>query len=311
LDLNGKMSLRETTWKNLVAEKEAVISSLSSQLASQTSQLADLRQRLLDLQDDQDDQIATHLEESLSSLAEKDLLVDSLRSDLLAMKASVDSKSYEILNLQAALGQLTADSEMCGKYRSEIQKLESRVAGLVADLKAAAEERASSADSSEALRREAERAREGKEAMFQESIGLKQENMKLRQALQECLEQIKGSNSSQDEDHQIDRRIVVKLLTTYLEKGRKWEVMEVMGGILGFTDEEKAKIHQLATKGVLGTVANVPISIVKAPLSMAGNAIGQAKVPESESSLGELWIQFLSDSIDDPLSPIKRSTTPR
>ena len=91
------------------------------------------------------------------------------------------------------------------------------------------------------------------------------------------------------------------LLTTYLEKP-KWEVMEVMGSHLGFSDEEKRRIHHLSTKGVLGKVA----SAAAAPLSMAGNAIGQAKIPESDSSLGELWIQFLSDSIDEPASPAKQ-----
>ena len=203
------------------------------------------------------------------------------------------------------MGQLTADSELCGKYRSEINALETKVEGLEAKLETSASQRKDWEQEEAALRQSASLAQKDKESLFQETIRLKQENMKLRQALQDCLEQIRGK-SAQDEDFQIDRRIVVKLLTTYLEKGRKWEVMEVMGGILGFTDEEKAKIHHLATKGVLGTVANVPISIVKAPLSLAGDAIGSAKVPESESSLGELWIQFLSDSIEDPTSPMKQ-----
>ena len=49
--------------------------------------------------------------------------------------------------------------------------------------------------------------------------------------------------------------------------------------------------HELATKGIIGTVAGV----ATAPLSLAGSAIGQAKVDGTDSSLGELWIQFLSD----------------
>ena len=154
------------------------------------------------------------------------------------------------------------------------------------------------AEARDAAVREVAAAQAEKEALFQETIQVKQENIKLRQALHELLE--KKKTEAQESD-QIDRRIVMKLLATYLEKGRTWEVMEVMGGILGWTIAEKTKIHQLANgKGVLKTVAKT----VATPLSMAGDAIGQAKVPESDSSLGELWIQFLSDStLDDPTSP--------
>ena len=229
-----------------------------------------------------------------------------LREENYKAKAAVDSKGYEIMNLQSALGQLTADSELCGQYRSEIQRLGVKIGDLEKDTAKLREEQKNQRKSEEALRTELELATRSKDEVFQESIRFKQENLKLRQALHECLEQIKAGNS--DQDNQIDRRIVYKLLSTYFEKGCEAEVMKVMGGILGFTEEEQLQLQQLAGKTgtVLGTVANVPISIVKAPLSLAGNAINKVQVPETDSSLGEAWIQFLTDSIEapEPHSPV-------
>ena len=259
---------------------------------------------LLEMQTDQEDQVAHYEEEIQSLTAKMDASTAGYKEQIHELSSKLDSKGYEIMNLQSALGQLTADSELCTKYRSEIQKLEARGVQLEREVEHLKGEGERERIEGEERRQEMDKVRGAQEKSFQESIALKQENLKLRSALQECLEQIKGGQNKDDDDYQVDRRIVVKLLTTYFERGCVPEVLEVMGGILGFTKEEKNKIHQLAKKkGVIRAVSEVPISIVKAPLSLAGNAIGQAKVPESESSLGELWIQFLADSSSLDESP--------
>lgn len=293
-----------TTLTTLAEERKALCQTLQEDLLSNKSVVSTLRQEkdrlqrhLLEIEADQDDRMA-HYEDKIRQLEERDSETNTLRDEVLSLKAAVDSKTYEVVNLQAALGQLTADSELCSKYRTDIQRLESRIQGLEGQAEGARGDAGAMAEARDAAVREVAAAQAEKEALFQETIQVKQENIKLRQALHELLE--KKKTEAQESD-QIDRRIVMKLLATYLEKGRTWEVMEVMGGILGWTTAEKTKIHQLANgKGVLKTVAKT----VATPLSMAGDAIGQAKVPESDSSLGELWIQFLSDStLDDQTSP--------
>jgi chromosome segregation ATPase len=316
------------------SQEEAVLRSQEEEMKTSTDQAVNdkltlansekdrLQRHLLELEADQEDQFA-HYEEQIKTLNEaltsahvhEDELVDlrrentELREDSYKAKAAVDSKVYEIMNLQSALGQLTADSELCGQYRSEIQRLGVKNEAMEKEISAMKDHQRDQQSGEETLREELEAATRSKDEVFQEGIRFKQENLKLRQALHECLERIKAGNS--DQDNQIDRRIVYKLLSTYFEKGFEAEVMKVMGGILGFTEEEQHKLQQLASgarKNVLGTVANVPISIVKAPLSLAGNAINKVQVPETDSSLGEAWIQFLTESTEapDPMSPIKQ-----
>ncbi len=55
----------------------------------------------------------------------------------------------------------------------------------------------------------------------------------LRRSLQESMRRMSALAS--EGSAQVDRRIVVKLLTTYFEKGHSAEVLQVMARMLGFT----------------------------------------------------------------------------
>lgn len=55
----------------------------------------------------------------------------------------------------------------------------------------------------------------------------------LRRALNESMRRV--ASLSGEGNVQVDRRIVVKLLVTFFEKGQSQEVLQLMGRILGFT----------------------------------------------------------------------------
>ena len=209
------------------------------------------------------------------------------------------------MNLQSALGQLTADSELCGRQRAQIARLKADAAAhasAVATLEAA---RATAEGAATTVGEECRALTRAMGALRDETIALKGENVRLRTALKECLDRLKRDAS---EDSMVDRRIVTKLVLTFFERKGSDQALQVMAGILGMTEDERQRMREYVKRGgVLGTVAKVPVAIVKAPLSMAGHAISEARVPENDSSLGELWVDFLTQGAeDDPASPIKR-----
>ena len=288
-DARGRRELEEEEKEE---DRERKVRELEERCEALGREKERLQRHLLEIEQDQDDR-AAHYETELLAMQSREKETNAALEESMALRAELDSKGYEVLNLQAALAQLTADSELCAKLRLENRALERAEANATEGARAAGEEAKKAGEAARAAEAERDGALRDRERMFRENISLKQENVRLGSALAEAAERIKagGAGGRDDQDNQmVDRRIVYKLLTTYLER-RRWEVMETMGGILGFTDEEKRRVHELATKGIIGTVAGV----ATAPLSLAGSAIGQAKVDGTDSSLGELWIQFLSD----------------
>ena len=288
-DARGRRELEEEEKEE---DRERKVRELEERCGALGREKERLQRHLLEIEQDQDDR-AAHYETELLAMQSREKETNAALEESMALRAELDSKGYEVLNLQAALAQLTADSELCAKLRLENRALERAEANATEGARAAGEEAKKAGEAARVAEAERDGALRDRERMFRENISLKQENVRLGSALAEAAERIKagGAGGRDDQDNQmVDRRIVYKLLTTYLER-RRWEVMETMGGILGFTDEEKRRVHELATKGIIGTVAGV----ATAPLSLAGSAIGQAKVDGTDSSLGELWIQFLSD----------------
>ena len=288
-DARGRRELEEEEKEE---DRERKVRELEERCEALGREKERLQRHLLEIEQDQDDR-AAHYETELLAMQSREKETNAALEESMALRAELDSKGYEVLNLQAALAQLTADSELCAKLRLENRALERAEANATEGARAAGEEAKKAGEAARAAEAERDGALRDRERMFRENISLKQENVRLGSTLAEAAERIKagGAGGRDDQDNQmVDRRIVYKLLTTYLER-RRWEVMETMGGILGFTDEEKRRVHELATKGIIGTVAGV----ATAPLSLAGSAIGQAKVDGTDSSLGELWIQFLSD----------------
>lgn len=47
---------------------------------------------------------------------------------------------------------------------------------------------------------------------------------------------------SVESDMMVDRRVVVKLLVTFFEKGQTGEIMNLMARMLGFSEEDRRKV---------------------------------------------------------------------
>ena len=122
---------------------------------------------------------------------------------------------------------------------------------------------------------------------------------KLKRALDRAAENL---TLSQDEEL-VDRRLVNKLLTTYLDRSQKFdsEILALMCNILGFTEEQKAKIGQ--ARDARGTAGSA--NAVTSWLGGNGGSTNNSKkkvaitVDPNKTNLSELWKSYLIDSDDD------------
>lgn len=70
---------------------------------------------------------------------------------------------------------------------------------------------------------------------------MQEENAMLRRALKESMGRV--ATLSDEGNVQVDRRIVVKLLVTFFEKGQSKEVLQLMARILNFTGESQQAVQ--------------------------------------------------------------------
>lgn len=101
---------------------------------------------------------------------------------------------------------------------------------------------------------------------------------------------------NQDADAMIDRRLVVKLLVTYLERRNSREALELMAKMLHFTDEEKKRVGLDGSKrGLVGALAGGTMAIVRGGVSVATLGMyGQNKTNvKPGESLADRWVEFL------------------
>ncbi|KAF3789765.1 Golgin candidate 3 [Nymphaea thermarum] len=118
---------------------------------------------------------------------------------------------------------------------------------------------------------------------------LEEDNLKLRRALEQSMTRI--NRMSVDSDYYVDRRIVIKLLVTYLERNHSKEVLDLMVRMLGFSDEDKKRIGFLLAggKGVARGVWGLPGRLVGGILG--GNSAAPVHVPSDNQISG--LISFL------------------
>ena len=95
----------------------------------------------------------------------------------------------------------------------------------------------------QSARRAAEAAADGSHKILQQGEQkqreLQGENTMLKRALEETVKKLTALNS--DSSSLVDRRVVVKLLVTYIERRQSREVLTLMSRMLGFTEEEQQR----------------------------------------------------------------------
>jgi len=112
---------------------------------------------------------------------------------------------------------------------------------------------------------------------------LEQDNLTLRQSFELTLAKLKHFS---EEEEMVDRRLVVKLLVTYIERKEKEEVLSLMARMLHFSKEDEQRIQQ-ARRGMMGILSSL---LSPPPASTTSPIDGSNGTP---ASLSESFIDFL------------------
>ena len=84
----------------------------------------------------------------------------------------------------------------------------------------------------------------------------------------------------------VDRRLVVKMLTTYYERGQPQDVLDIMFKLLQFTDDERKRVlDSRRGKGWVGSVASI-----LNPFDSERDSVVQQR---DDASVADLWVEFL------------------
>lgn len=75
----------------------------------------------------------------------------------------------------------------------------------------------------------------------------------LRKSLTSAMKQVRAMS----EDNLVDKRLIAKLLTTYFERGCKFEIMEILCQMVGFDEEECDRIKRLSFQATTGFVPSL------------------------------------------------------
>ena len=121
------------------------------------------------------------------------------------------------------------------------------------------------------------------------------EQAKLKRALDRAAETLSLSH----DEELVDRRLVNKLLTTYLDGSQKFdsEVLTLMANILGFTEEQKSKV--LKSREIRGQNMSYWLNVGITSTSSAKKRKVPVKVDPNKTNLSELWKSYLIESDED------------
>ncbi|DBA84917.1 TPA: hypothetical protein ACH3X1_005929 [Trebouxia sp. C0004] len=211
--------------------------------------------------------------------------IQQMHEDLQAWEQAVAARDAELRNLQAALGELTFESEAANRMRGEVRSAQHQVDHLQHQLQQSAQQVQSAQQAQAQAQQLAADASNGTQEQQRLEKQLQDEAAMLRRALNESMRRVE---SLSDEGLvQVDRRIVVKLLVTFFEKGQSQDVLSLMARILAFTDDDKARVGLTQPrKGVFSRVAGV--------LSLSSSSARQA----ADESLADQWLDFLIQQAD-------------
>ncbi|KAL0048136.1 hypothetical protein WJX82_008657 [Trebouxia sp. C0006] len=220
--------------------------------------------------------------------------IQQMHEDLQAWEQAVSARDAELRNLQAALGELTFESEAADRMRGEVRSAQRQVDDLQHQLQQSAEQVQAAQQAQAQAQQLAADASNGTQEQQRIEKQLQDEAAMLRRALNESMRRVE---SLSDEGLvQVDRRIVVKLLVTFFEKGQSQEVLSLMARILAFTDEDKARVGLTRPrKGVFSRVTGA--------LSLSNSTSKQAADDSLADQCGEPFTLSAKGA-----SPIRIST---
>jgi hypothetical protein len=282
-------------------------------------ELERLRRHLLDMEAEDDEkeerlsareaEAARRAEGTIAAATEASVsAARAAERDAEILREALAAKDKELANLQLALEHFDDEAEDAERRALEASALREKNATLAAELVAerarvaAAQEKAREAETRcAAMEKHAAAA----DAAAQKSVV---EASRARRALQEHAK--RAVSLTADSSEQVDRRVVAKLLLTYFQREQSVDVLELMARVLGMSEEDKKEMGlgpggARQKKGVLGTVASVPRSVVFGALGLAGTvakvpvAVAEVYTPETETAtVADQWVEFLLQQMD-------------
>ncbi|KAH0874261.1 hypothetical protein HID58_071623 [Brassica napus] len=298
-------------------EDSQLIEELRQTNQYQRSQISQLEKTLKEAMSSQEDNRMSN-DNQIRNLKET---IDDLNQKLTNCLRTIESKNVELLNLQTALGQYYAEIEAKEHFERELAVAKDEQTKLYGRLKVGillsfsfvacdlpypyrsnailmllkdADERLESSDrekediTSKLLQAE-KVAAEWKNRVTK----VEEDNAKVRRVLEQSMTRL--NRMSMESDNLVDRRIVVKLLVTYLQKNHSKEVLDLMVRMLGFSEEDKERIgvaQQGGGKGVVRGVLGFPGRFVGGILG--GKTAGShANAASDNHSFADLWVDFL------------------
>lgn len=296
-ELNAQIEARTKAQLELESRQEVWVGQAQRDTAQLTEQVARLRRELQMAVAERDTRV-NEMQEKMR--AQRDALrqaqldldaAEALAADYAALQKALDAKTSEcdaqaqaMDNLQMVLDQFQSQS------RDEVDQLRVELR----EQKAVAEEGRRALDDLSAVTsslREAEdnigQLEERLRSSRKYALQVENDNATLRHAMQQTIDRIRNFSS---DENLVDRRLVNKLLVTFLEKKASDEVLNLMIRMLGFTDDQKRLILQSQRpRSLLGSFS----SLIPKPYDADEYDASPPRNPAETQNLADLWVNFL------------------
>jgi len=116
--------------------------------------------------------------------------------------------------------------------------------------------------------------------------------------MQQTMDRIRSFAS---DDNLVDRRIVNKLLVTYLEKKVSQDVLQLMIRMLGFTEDQKRLV--LESQRPRALFGLIPRPYAEDAFEEVGGAEDASGASPPRDNLADLWVDFLLRETGDRRCP--------
>ncbi|GAB5358884.1 hypothetical protein AAMO2058_000497300 [Amorphochlora amoebiformis] len=227
-------------------------------------------------------------QQRVRDLEEEAMMMSSLADDYAQLKKKYDDQAQEyhtqseaLSTMREAVEQMERDTDNAGKEakdKMEEAEAQIRAAELATKrVKSLEQDLQQNAINLQKLERELTSAQ-------RYVLKLKSENSALRKGYEKVM--LKMRELSED-GQMIDRRLVVRLIVTYFEKGHSSDVLELMARMLQFTEEEKAKV------GVGSTLLGRAMGWFSGFGDVDGAVEGKVSSSIEDRNLADMWVDFL------------------
>jgi hypothetical protein len=221
--------------------------------------------------------------EEIATLTER---CEALERDVAKYEHAAAAQEAELSNLQKALAELTYESEAAERLRAEARGLTAETRTLRNELDTAKLERLKLEERVAAAEGSADDAKK-RAAELAVSEGKIQGQLLAAQA---ALAEAKQKESAAEQGALIDRRVLVKMLVSFFQRGQQVEVLELMAKMLGFTDNERDLVFSSFTNGN---------SSRRSGKHNINNNSSGGVLMEGGDSLAASWVDFLVRQLNE------------